>query len=77
MKRANDGSTHWDIADAGVVCHDECAVAQIKGAALAMRERAAQACEAIYGPWDANNSPEQSVAVVRDACAAAIRALEV
>lgn len=41
-RRDLGGSTHWDIADAGAVCHDECAVAQIKGAALAMRERCAQ-----------------------------------
>ena len=53
------------------------AAARESAAASAMRERCAQACEAIYGPWDANNSPEQSVAVVRDACAAAVRALEV
>lgn len=31
--------THWDICEAGRVCHDECAVAQIKQAAERMRAR--------------------------------------
>jgi len=33
--------THWDISEAGRVCHDECAVAQIKLAAERMRARCA------------------------------------
>lgn len=66
------GSTHWDIADAGAVCHDECAVAQIKGAALAMRERCAEICSKAARE---RTSDPTSWATAAD-CAAAIRALE-
>jgi len=33
--------THWDIREAGRVCHDECAVAQIMQAAERMRSKCA------------------------------------
>ena len=67
--------THWDIAEVGAVCHDECAVAQIKAAALAMRERCAQVCEALKV-----NRPSDPLANAFDGacetCTAAVRALE-
>lgn len=72
MKRDFGGSTHWDIAEVGTVCHDECAVAQIKGAALAMRERCAEICSKAARE---RTSDPTSWATAAD-CAAAIRALE-
>ena len=79
--RDNGGSTHWDIAEVGAICHSECAVAQIQrlaarvrelererdAAATAMREKCAKACEAATWP--------DSATWARD-FAAAIRALE-
>lgn len=80
------GSTHWDIAEAGAVCHDDCAIEQIKAAALAMRERCAQVCESLSLRYDGAESEASSRVYAdlcrgsrngADACAAAIRALEV
>jgi hypothetical protein len=38
----NKGKTHWDIAEVGDVCHDECAVAQLRAARLQLTAEPAQ-----------------------------------
>lgn len=74
--RDDGGSTHWDIAEVGAICHPECAVTQLRDvgrtAALAMRERCAQACETDDGKRTWTKEARDAA----DYCAAAIRALE-